>query len=187
MWHEERLFIGGNLVPAEGGRTFETIDPTTEQQLGTAADASVGDAKRAVESARQAFDKTAWAADRELRVRCLRQLGEALVNRIEDFRQLIVCEVGAPLMLTQGPQLEAPLRMIDWYADLVEKYEFTEELGVAEALGRMSNRWIEKEAIGVVAAIVPYNYPIQISLAKLIPALAAGCTVVLKGPPQAPW
>jgi len=76
--------------------------------------------------------------------------------------------------------------MTEWYADLLESYEWTEDLGQREMMGRMSHRWTEREAIGVVAAITPYNYPIQISLAKLAPALAAGCTVVLKAAPDTP-
>ena len=90
-------------------------------------------------------------------------------------------------MLTQGPGLETPTAMVTWYADLLDKYEFTEDLGVSESMGRLSSRWVEKEPVGVVGGIVPYNYPVQISLAKLVPALAAGCTVVLKAPPQTPW
>ena len=77
--------------------------------------------------------------------------------------------------------------MLRWHADLVENYEWVEDLGNREAFGRKNHRWIEKEAAGVVAAITAYNYPIQLALAKLSPALAAGCTVVLKGPPQTPW
>jgi acyl-CoA reductase-like NAD-dependent aldehyde dehydrogenase len=77
--------------------------------------------------------------------------------------------------------------MVGWYADLLDKYEFREDLGVSEVRGGLHSRWVEKEPVGVVGAIVPYNYPVQITLAKLAPALAAGCTVVVKGPPQAPW
>jgi aldehyde dehydrogenase (NAD+) len=187
MWHEERLLIDGDLVPAEGDRTFATIDPTTGESLGDAADASVADARRAVESARRAFDSTGWARDPAFRARCLRQLHEALLARQEDLRQLIVAEVGAPLMLTEGPQLATPIEIVRWYADLLEKYDFTEDLGVTEFRGAPHQRWVEKEPVGVVAAIVPYNYPVQITLAKLVPALAAGCTVVVKGPPQTPW
>jgi aldehyde dehydrogenase (NAD+) len=187
MWHEERLLIAGELVPAEGNRTYETVNPTTGKVLGTAADATVGDARRAVESARRAFDTTAWATDRDLRQRCLRQFHEALVANQDDLRTLLIAENGLPYTLTQGPGLDTPLGMITWYADLLDKYEFTDDLGVSESMGRRSIRWVEKEPVGVVSAIVPYNYPIQISLAKLVPALAAGCTVVLKAPPQTPW
>jgi acyl-CoA reductase-like NAD-dependent aldehyde dehydrogenase len=187
MWHEDRLLIDGDLGPAEAGRTYETVNPTTGERLGTAADATVADAHRAIESARRAFDTTGWATDRDLRIACLRQLHDALVANQDDLRTLLIAENGLPHMLTQGPGLDTPVEMITWYADLLEKYEFTEDLGLAEAMGRRSIRWVEKEPIGVVGGIVPYNYPIQISLAKLVPALAAGCTVVLKAPPQTPW
>ncbi len=105
----------------------------------------------------------------------------------ESLRPLLVAEVGAPLMLTEGPQLDTPIDITEWYADLLERYEFTEELGEIESRGQQHRRWVEKEAVGVVAAIAPYNFPVQIILAKLVPALAAGCTVVVKGPPQTPW
>jgi acyl-CoA reductase-like NAD-dependent aldehyde dehydrogenase len=187
MWHGERLLIDGELVAADGNRTYETVDPSTGEPLGTAADASVDDAARAVAAARRAFDTTDWAQDTDRRVRCLRQLHEALVTHADELRPLLVAEVGAPVMLTEGPQLDTPVGMVAWYADLLEKYDFTEDLGVIEARGNQHHRWVEKEAAGVVASIVPYNYPVQISLAKLAPALAAGCTSVLKGPPEAPW
>ena len=187
MWHEARLLIDGELVAAQGDRTFETIDPSTGEVLGTAADASVADADRAVAAARRAFDETGWATDIGLRLRCLRQYHEALVRHQEELRELVVAETGIPVALTSGPALESPVKMVAWHADLLEKYEFTEDLGTAESFGSVHHRWVEKEPVGVAAAIVPYNYPIQISLAKLAPALAAGCTVVLKGPPEAPW
>jgi acyl-CoA reductase-like NAD-dependent aldehyde dehydrogenase len=187
MWHEEHLLIDGELVAAERDRTFATINPTTGESLGTAADASVDDAARAVASARRAADTTDWSQDVEFRVRCLRQLHGALVTHLDELRPLLVAEVGAPLLLTEGPQLDTPVQIVEWYADLLEKYEFQEDLGVIEARGGMHHRWVEKEAAGVVASIVPYNFPLQISLAKLAPALAAGCTTVLKGPPDTPW
>jgi len=187
MWHEERLLVGGELVPAEGNRTYPTIDPTTGEPLGEAADASVGDARRAVESARKAFDTTTWATDQAFRAACLRQLHDALVANQEDLRSLLIADNGLPFMLTQGPGLETPIKIVAWYADLLDKFEFREDLGVAEVMGGRHSRWVEKEPVGVVAAIVPYNYPVQITLAKLVPALAAGCTVVVKAPPQCPW
>jgi acyl-CoA reductase-like NAD-dependent aldehyde dehydrogenase len=86
-----------------------------------------------------------------------------------------------------GPQLAGPIEVLRWHADLLENYEFVEDLGLREVFGRKNHRWIEKEAAGVVGAIAAYNYPIQLALAKLAPALAAGCTVVLKGAPDTPW
>src|SRR5262245_6289631 len=187
MWHEERLLVGGELVPAEGNRTYPTIDPSTGETLGEAADASVGDARRAVDSARQAFDTTGWATDHAIRAACLRQLRDGLVANQDDLRALLIADTGLPHMLTQGPGLDTPIEIVGWYADLLDKFEFREDLGVAEVRGGLHSRWVEKEPVGVVAAIVPYNYPVQITLAKLVPALAAGCTVVVKSPPQTPW
>ncbi|HJR26039.1 MAG TPA: aldehyde dehydrogenase family protein, partial [Acidimicrobiales bacterium] len=130
---------------------------------------------------------TDWSTNRELRKRCLQQLHDALDREREALRPQIVAEVGSPVMLTHGPQLDSPIEIVRWHADLLERYDFTEDLGEAEVRGAVHQRWVEKEPAGVVAAIVPYNFPVQITLAKLAPALAAGCTVVVKGPPQTPW
>ncbi len=186
MGYEDRLLIDGELVAAEGGRTFATLNPATGAVICELADATVGDADRAVAAARRAFDETDWATDRDLRLRGLRQLHQALIDHADELRPLIVTDVGAPVMLTEGPQQDTPVGMIEWYADLLERYEFSEDLGLSEFRGTPQQRWVEREPIGVAAAIVPYNYPLQITLAKLVPALAAGCTVVAKGAPQTP-
>ena len=186
MGYEDRLLIDGELVAAEGGRTFATLNPATGAVICELADATVGDAGRAVAAARRAFDETDWATDRDLRLRSLRQLHQALIDHADELRPLIVADVGAPVMLTEGPQQDTPVGMIEWYADLLERYEFSEDLGLSEFRGTPQQRWVEREPIGVAAAIVPYNYPLQITLAKLVPALAAGCTVVAKGAPQTP-
>ena len=183
IWHEDRLLIDGELVAAENGKTYETISPSTEEVLGTAADASIADTRRAIAAARRAFDTTDWSRDPAFRARCLHQLHQALLDNVENLRPILVHEVGAPVSSTSGPQLEMPIDIIGWYADLLDTYEFTEDLGNREAFGMVSHRWVEKEAAGVVAAIIAYNYPVQLALAKLGPALAAGCTVVLKGAP----
>ena len=187
IWHEERLLIDGELVPAAGGANYETIDPATEAVLGTAADATVDDAARAIVAARRAFDATDWSRDHAFRVRCLRQLHAALQDNFDHMREIIVREVGAPVSSTNGPQLGGPIDVVGWYADLLEGYDFVEDLGERDTFAGRHHRWIEKEAAGVVAAIAAYNYPIQLALAKLAPALAAGCTVVLKGAPDTPW
>jgi aldehyde dehydrogenase (NAD+) len=187
MWHEERLLVDGELVEAEGGRTCVTESPSTEEVLGVAADASVGDMRRAIAAARRAFDTTDWSRDVALRQRGLRQLHQALVDNADALRQILVHEVGAPVSSTHGPQLDGPTAVVQWHADLLDRYEWTEDLGNIEAYGSQHHRWVEKEAAGVAACITAYNYPIQLALAKLAPALAAGCTTVLKGAPQTPW
>ncbi len=187
IWHEERLLVDGELVAAEHGATYETISPSTEEVLGVAADASVADADRAITAARRAFDTTSWSRDHEFRARCLRQLHQALLDHADQLRAILVHEVGAPVSSTNGPQLAGPTDVVSWYAELLDGYEFVEQLGERDTFAGRHNRWVEKEAAGVVGAIAAYNYPIQLALAKLAPALAAGCTVVLKGAPDTPW
>ncbi len=186
-WHEERLLIDGKLVEAEGGATYPNINPATEEVIGVSADASPADVERAIEAARRAFDETSWSEDPAFRARCLRQLHEALLEHQEDLADITVAEVGAPRMLMGGPQLGEPLKFLPFYADLAESYSWDEQLGVAETMAGPSNRWVEKVPVGVVAAITPWNYPNQINIAKVAPALAAGCTVVLKPAPDTPW
>jgi acyl-CoA reductase-like NAD-dependent aldehyde dehydrogenase len=187
VWHEERLLIDGALVPASGGAVFETVDPASEEVLGVAADATVDDARCAIDAARNAFETDGWSRDRDLRVRCLRQLHDALRAHVEPLREVLVREVGAPVSSTSGPQLEGPIDVVSWYADLLEHHDFVEDLGDRDTFAGRHHRWIEQEAAGVVGAITAYNYPVQLALAKLAPALAAGCTVVLKGAPDTPW
>ncbi|WP_419845175.1 aldehyde dehydrogenase family protein [Candidatus Poriferisocius sp.] len=188
MWHEEQLLIDGELRAADGGGVFETFNPATEEVLGVAANATDADAVAAVAAARRAFDTTDWATDHDFRARCLRQFHAALEGHLEEMRDLTVAEVGSPVMLTYGgPQLEAPVGSVKWVADMMDGYQWTEDLGEVEAYGGHHRRWIEREAVGVVAAITAYNFPVQLNLAKLAPALAAGNTVVLKGAPDTPW
>ncbi|MCY3910606.1 MAG: aldehyde dehydrogenase family protein [bacterium] len=188
MWHEERVLIDGELRSADGGGVFETVNPATEEVLGVAANATDADAVAAVAAARRAFDTTDWASNHEFRVRCLRQFHAALENHLEEMRELTVAEVGSPVMLTYGgPQLEAPVASVKWVADILDGYQWTQDLGEIEAYGGNHRRWIEREPVGVVAAITAYNFPVQLNLAKLAPALAAGNTVVLKGAPDTPW
>ncbi|MFN8032164.1 MAG: aldehyde dehydrogenase [Mycobacterium sp.] len=180
------LLIDGALMPGTGG-TFSTMNPATEEPLGEAADGDVGDMDRAIEAARSAFDETDWSRDTELRVHCVRQLRDALNDEIETLRQITVAEAGAPVTLTHGPHLQAPIDDLAFAADIAESYPWRTDLGLAAPLGIPSQRTIIREAFGVVGAITPWNYPHPINFAKLGPALAAGNTVVLKPAPDTPW
>jgi len=180
------LFIDGKLVPGGSGR-YPTINPATEEVLGTAADGSAEDMSRAIDAARRAFDATDWSTNTELRVRCIRQLRDAMKANIEQLRELTIAEVGAPRMLTAAAQLEGPIEDLSFSADTAESYEWRQDLGVASPMGIKSRRTIAREAVGVVGAITPWNFPHQINLAKLGPALAAGNTIVLKPAPDTPW
>jgi len=184
MTADHRLLIDGRLVAA--ARTFTSRNPATGEVVGEAPDATAEQTGAAVGAARRAFDTTDWPTDPKLRIRCLDQLFRALTEHREELRALTIAEVGAPRMLTHGQQLDEPIDLVRYYADLLRDYPLTQDLGEVEFQGQRHHRWLEKEAAGVVAAIIPYNFPIQLALAKLAPALAAGCTVVLKGAPDTP-
>jgi acyl-CoA reductase-like NAD-dependent aldehyde dehydrogenase len=181
---DRRMLIGGKLV--EAARTFATVNPATGEVLGHAPDASVSDAESAVAAARRAFDSSGWATDVALRVRCLEQLHAALLANRDELAALTTAEVGATAALNLGAQLDQPIAIVEYYTNLLRDYPLTEDLGHVESRGQQHHRWVEKEAGGVVAAIIAYNYPNQLALAKLAPALAAGCTVVLKAAPDTP-
>lgn len=184
---ETRLFIDGQLVEASGGRVYDNIDPATKQVAGVCADASSADAERAIAAARRTFDNSDWSTNVELRIRCLKQLRDALKAHADELRHLIVAEVGAPLGLTYGPQCDTPIAFMDWTIEHLEQYQWSRELPTVNFVGIPSKRVVYKEAAGVVAAITPWNFPLQINLAKIVPALAAGCTVILKPAPDTPW
>lgn len=116
------LFIDGKLIPGGAGR-FPTVNPATEEVLGTAADADADDMSHAIEAARRAFDDTDWSRNVELRVRCLRQLRDGMRAHIEELRDLTIAEVGAPRMLTAGAQLEGPVDDLRFAADTAESFE----------------------------------------------------------------
>ena len=109
MQGELRLLIDGKLVESSSGKTFDNINPATEEVLGPVADATREDMDAAIAAARRAFDTTDWSTNRELRKRCLQQLQAALEEERELIRDELVAEVGTPVLMTYGPQLDAPL------------------------------------------------------------------------------
>jgi acyl-CoA reductase-like NAD-dependent aldehyde dehydrogenase len=105
---DSKMMIDGKLVDGQAG-TFTNINPANEEVLGEVADASKTDMHRAIDAARRAFDETDWSTNRQLRKRCLEQLHEAIEGEIEELREELILEVGAPRAVTHGPQLDAPL------------------------------------------------------------------------------
>ncbi len=186
---EARLFIDGELVAASGGRTYPNINPATEEVMGEVADASPSDMDRAITAARRAFDETDWSVNHSFRLQCLQQLRDGLLANQDELKQQIAAETGAPMGICGqgGPHCEIPIGFMDYSLKSLPEYQWSRDIGVNEIMGGKSRRLVEKEAIGVVAAITPWNVPLQINLAKCIPALAAGCTVVLKAAPDTPW
>ena len=184
---ESRMLIDGELVEAQGGRTYENVNPATEEIIGHVADAAPEDMERAISAARRAFDETSWSTDLAFRGRCLRQLQEALDKRREELRPQIVAEVGAPLQLTYAVQQDTCIQDMLWDIEVAEKFEWERELGVHEFFGMKSQRIVLHEPVGVAGLITPWNFPFMLNLSKLVPALMAGNTAVLKVAPDTPW
>ncbi|MEM8496557.1 MAG: aldehyde dehydrogenase family protein [Pseudomonadota bacterium] len=177
------------MVPAASGKTYQNINPATEAVIGEVADAGTEDMERAITAARRAFDETDWSSNHDFRLKCLQQLKQGLLAEMDDFKQQIAAETGAPMGIcgATGPQCEVPIGFIDYTLEQLPNYPWSRDIGNYHIMGGTSRRLVEKEAIGVVAAITPWNVPLQINLAKCVPALAAGCTVVLKAAPDTPW
>src|SRR5215208_2808172 len=166
----DKLFIGGQWVEPAGGDSIDVVNPTTEKVIGRIPDGTTEDADRAVRAARAAFDSWSQTPPEE-RARLCAAIGEKLGERSDGLAALITTEMGMPIGLSRMIQAGLPQLTFSSMPELVEEVSWQEEVG---------NSLILREPVGVVGAITPWNYPLhQISL-KVAPALAAGCTVVLK-------
>ncbi len=186
---ESRMLIDGKLVAARSGKTFTNINPATEEPLGEVADGAAEDMGAAIDAARRAFDESHWSTDRAMRKRCLEQLQTALETEREQLREELILEAGCPRSVTYGPQLDGPLAdALRYPAVLIDTYPWEVDLGDRTGLtGSPDNRRIWREPVGVVGAIVPWNFPVEVTLGKLGQALATGNTVVLKPAPDTPF
>src|SRR6202034_1876237 len=185
---EIRMLIDGELVEAKSGKRFNNVNPATEEVLGEAAHRSAEDMQGAILAARRAFEETDWSTNHSLRKRCLEQLQEALESEREELREELIAEVGAPRQVTYSAQLDAPLEDgLRYPAKMIEEFEWERDLPDGNLFGMTSRRAVWKEPMGVVGAIVPWNYPFEVTINKVGPILATGNTTVLKPAPDTPW
>jgi betaine-aldehyde dehydrogenase len=170
MWTFDKFLCDGEWLAPLGGGHFDVHDASTEEVVGRVPDGTPADVDRAVAAAKRALP--AWSlSEPSVRARALREIAEGIRKRKQELVEVIVSELGAPRPLTEQFMVDFPANTIQFYADLLADYRFEERIG---------NSLVVKEAVGVVAAITPWNYPLHQIVAKLGPALAAGCTVVLK-------
>jgi aldehyde dehydrogenase (NAD+) len=188
MLGESRMLIDGKLVDAESGKTFDNVNPATEEVLGPVADGSATDMQRAIAAARRAFDETDWSTNRALRKRCLEQLQDALESEREALREELIAEVGTPRQVTYSAQLDAPLEDgLRYPTKMIDEFQWERDLPDGTLFGMTSRRAVWKEPMGVIGAIVPWNYPFEVTINKVGPILATGNTTVLKPAPDTPW
>lgn len=185
---EARMLVDGELAPAAEGGEFGNFSPATGALLGTTAAAGPEDMLRAIAAARRAFDETGWSTDRALRRRCLEQLQQGLEAERQEFADELVAEVGCPAMTLRNAQLDWPLaESLRYPARLIGEFDWERTLPGGGLFGERNVRTVVQEPVGVAAAICPSNFPVEVILNKLGPALAAGNTVIVKPDPNTPW
>jgi acyl-CoA reductase-like NAD-dependent aldehyde dehydrogenase len=176
MQDRDKLYIDGAWVASTGTETIDVINSTTEEVMGRIPAGTPQDVDAAVKAAAAAFP--AWAAtSREERGKYLQRITEGLGARMGEIATVIAGEVGMPITLSNMIQVGLPLMSFTNTAQIVDSFPFEEEVG---------SSLIVREPVGVVGCITPWNYPLHQIAAKVAPALAAGCTVVVKPSEVAP-
>jgi acyl-CoA reductase-like NAD-dependent aldehyde dehydrogenase len=172
----DRFYIGGDWTPASSGARINVHEAATAEVFAEVADASEQDIDSAVQSAAEAL--TSWSATTvEQRVGYLEAIPKGISERTEELARSITREVGSPIRMARAVQVGNPIGIIAGTTAAARDFQFQENIG---------NDLVVHQAVGVVAAITPWNYPLQQVVAKVAPALAAGCTVVLKASEIAP-
>ena len=176
MHERPHLYIDGSWVEPNGEGTIEVINPASEGVIGSVPVGSESDANAAVEAARAAF--TGWSESTiDERSNYLNLLSSALKDRGEEIAELITSEVGTPIEYSRMAMVGTPRVVSRSYAKILDGFAWEEEV---------RNSIVVKEPIGVVAMITPWNFPLHQIIGKVAPAIAAGCTMVLKPSKEAP-
>ncbi|WP_242007996.1 aldehyde dehydrogenase family protein [Sphingomonas ginsenosidivorax] len=183
---DAKLFIDGALRDAEGGRTFDVISPWTGEAVGKAADASAADVEAAIVAARTAFDETDWSENAELRVRLVTRLRDLFLASKDRLSDLARHEAGAAWGAVGRAHVDMAMEGWDDYLAVFPKVTWERDYGGRTAYGFETLRKAVYEPIGVVAAITPWNVPLYVNVGKVVAALLAGCTVILKPAPDTP-
>jgi acyl-CoA reductase-like NAD-dependent aldehyde dehydrogenase len=172
----DKIYIGGQWVQSAGTGVLEVINSTTEQVMGSVPEGTVEDVDNAVAAARSAFESWSQTSVQE-RADWMQRISEGLGARMDEIAELIAQEVGMPVKLSNIIQAGLPTTTFGSMPKLLAELQWEEEVG---------NSLIVREPVGVVGAITPWNYPLHQIAAKVAPAVAAGCTVVLKPSQVAP-
>jgi aldehyde dehydrogenase (NAD+) len=179
-------FIDGKLCGASNGATYDVIGPWTGQPVCKAADGTAADVERAIVAARRAFDTTDWSTNKEKRFDLVKKLRVLFENNRQRLSDLSVHEAGAALGAVNRAHVNMALDGWDDYLRVFANVTWEKDYGVREAFGSMHQRVAVYEPVGVVAAITPWNVPLYVNIGKVVAALLAGCTVILKPAPNTP-
>lgn len=186
MLSEAKLYIDGKLRSAAGGKTFDNIGPWTGEVVGQAADASADDVNEAIAAARRAFDETDWSTNRALRFELMKKYRDLMYANREKLVHIARHEVGSSIGAAFRAQIDGALSGADRLIECFEQVKWEEDLGIRTENGFDTKRLVIHEAVGVVGAITPWNVPLYVNVGKVVAALLAGCTVILKPAPDTP-
>jgi aldehyde dehydrogenase (NAD+) len=177
----DRLYIDGEWLEPSDGRLVDVVNPLTEEVIGRAALAGPSDMDRAVRAARAAFDTGPWASSTvHERAAVMTSAAQLMAERADEFTRIVTLDVGSPLPIATMQPLACRL-FLDWHAAQASTFPWEEQReGVVGPL------LVRRQPVGVVGAIVPWNFPLGLSFPKLAPALLTGCTIVLKPPEETP-
>jgi acyl-CoA reductase-like NAD-dependent aldehyde dehydrogenase len=176
MRQYDQIFIDGAWVPSTGTGTIEVIDSSTEEVYGSIPEGTAEDVDRAVAAAKAAFETWGMTSLEERR-KAIQTVAEGLEARSAEIGEVVSHELGMPLMWSNMIQAGLPVANFKAHVDLIDEVQWEETVG---------NSLVVREPVGVVGCITPWNYPLHQIVAKVAPALAAGCTVVLKPSEVAP-
>jgi aldehyde dehydrogenase (NAD+) len=177
-----KLFIGGEWVEPSTQNKLDVISPFTEEVVARVPAASEADVDRAVAAARHSFDHGSWPRmPLENRIEVLGRLSALLDEHRDSIASLVTSEMGCPITLSTTMQAASPRILLDSFLELAPQYAWN-----TVRRSNTGNALVTREPVGVVAAVIPWNAPLLITIMKLAPALLSGCTVVLKPSPEAP-
>jgi betaine-aldehyde dehydrogenase len=182
MTERPELFVGGRWQAPSDPDAVEVRNPATGERVGVAGLAGPADVDAAVAAARESFDSGVWAdAAPAERAAVMRRAADLLEERADELAVSITSELGCPLWFSQKAHVPNPIRHVRYYADMAEEFAYDEYRtdGTNRSL-------VTQEAVGVVGAITPWNGPLSTPSLKIAPALATGCSVILKPPPETP-
>jgi len=186
------LFIGNSWVVPTSGEIQQIVNPATEKVIGTAPVGGTTEVDQAVAAAREAFDSGPWPrmAPKQ-RAQYMQKFKDALQGRREEIVDLIVAEVGATKMLAEAMHFDMIMNVFQFCIDSILKRSSIQPASISVHPNYYSGKTLASyvkvsEPVGVVASITPFNFPYFLNIAKLAPALCAGCTVVLKPSPLVP-
>jgi aldehyde dehydrogenase (NAD+) len=183
---DAKLFIDGKLCDASNGATYDVIGPWTGQPVCKAADCTADDVNRAIAAARRAFDETDWPTNKARRVELVTRLRALFEKNRQRLSDLSVHEAGAALGAVNRAHVNMALDGWDDYLRIFDQVTWEKDYGTREAFGSQHKRVAVYEPVGVVAAITPWNVPLYVNIGKVVAALLAGCTVILKPAPNTP-